>query len=138
MGPAESLSFPSPVSQPRMQNGVADRSSPNGRTLLARLRDLVHSGIVVGGRSSLSGAIRSRGGAVGLTTAEVVLHLSIELLGGLGLGLASTAGLFLVVAGVLRGALGAVGGGLGGLRGSALLALLSGVLRLTLKLSVLE
>lgn len=97
----------------------------------AHLGNLVHVGIIVGGRSSLSSGGRS--GAVGLAAAEVVLHLCIELLGCLGLGLAgATRLLLLLVAASLSSALGTVGS-LRGLRGRSLLLLLSSVLGLAVQ-----
>jgi hypothetical protein len=58
------------------------------------LGDLVHVGIVADGWGSLGGGRGS--GAAGLVTTEVVLHLSIELFGSLGLRLASATSLLLV------------------------------------------
>jgi hypothetical protein len=62
--------------------------------LVGQLGDLVHVGVVVDGWGSLRGGRGS--GAAGLVTTEVVLHLSIELFGSLGLRLSSTTSLLLV------------------------------------------
>ena len=94
------------------------------------LGDLVHVGVVVGGRGSLGS---SRGGsAVGLVTTEVVLHLSIELFGSLGLRLASTTSLLLVGACLSSTSSSTVGGTLLAL-GGALGLLLGGGLGLAVK-----
>lgn len=107
-----------------LQNSVHSLPVP-----VDHLGDLVHVGVVVGSRGSLRG---SRGSsAVGLVTTEVVLHLSIELFGGLGLRLASTTSLLLVgtrlssTGGSVGGTLLALGGSLG--------LLLSGGLGLAVK-----
>lgn len=93
-----------------------------------KLGDLVHVGVVVGGRGGLRSCSGSRGSA--LVTTEVVLHLSIELLSSLGLGLSGTAGLLLV--GRLSSTGSTVGGGLSALCG-ALGLLLGGGLGLAVK-----
>lgn len=75
----------------------------------------------------------SRGSTVGLLAAsEVVLHLCVELLSSLGLGLTSTTGLLLLVAASLSGALCTVGG-LRALCGGSLVLLLGSVLGLTVE-----
>ena len=99
---------------------------------LHHLGDLVHVGIVVGGWGSLGSRRRSRGSsAVGLVTAEVVLHLSIKLLGSLGLRLSSTTSLLLVGT-CLRSTSSSVGSSLLALCGGALGLLLSSSLGLTI------
>jgi hypothetical protein len=98
---------------------------------VGHLGDLVHVGVVVGGRGSLRS---SRGGsAVGLVATEVVLHLSIELFGSLGLRLASTASLLLVgtclcsTSGTVGSTLLSLGGTLGLLLGGGLGLAVKGV-----------
>ena len=96
---------------------------------LDHLGDLVHVGVVVDGRGSLGGGRGSS--AVGLVTTEVVLHLSIELFGSLGLRLASTTSLLLVGT-CLSSTSSTVGGTLLSL-GSTLGLLLGGGLGLSVK-----
>jgi hypothetical protein len=100
------------------------------------LGDLVHVGVVVGGGGSLGSRRDSRSSsAVGLITTKVVLHLGIELFGSLSLRLSSTTSLLLVGTG-LRRTSSAVDSSLGTLCGSSLGLLLSGGLRLAVKMLV--
>ena len=103
----------------------------------SNLRNLVHVGIVVGGRGSLGCSGGGGSSAVGLVAAEVVLHFGVQLLGGLRLGLSSTSGLLLVGGTSLRSTGSTVGSTLCSLRSSTLGLLLSGGLGLAVMVSVL-
>ena len=114
--------------------------SDNGYSHLdvaSNLRDLVHVGVIVGGRGSLGSSVGGRDGAVGLVASEVVLHFGIQLLGGLRLRL-SRASSLLLVGTCLRSTSGAVRASLRSLRSCALGLLLCGGLGLAVTVSGLS
>ena len=102
----------------------------------SNLRNFVHVGVVVGGRGSLRSGGGGGSSAVRLVASEVVLHLGVQLLGGLGLGLSSASSLLLVGA-CLRSASGTVSSTLCSLRSGTLGLLLCGGLGLAVTMSVL-